>query len=282
MMNRRVAPCSRRRGFTLVETLVTLVVAGIVLTAVYKVIMAQSRSYGRQHEASDVHNTLRAAGSLLSSEIRHAAAADGDLVAIGPNSLTLRASVGSGIICRVHGSQPRYGLVEVSGEIEESGADSILVLAGGGDWRALAVGAATSAASLAVTPCVWASGEAAEAGVEVVVANPNDTAGIAVGSPVVLFRVVEYGLYQENNEWWFGRKISASSDHDVLTGPLVAPQQGGLEFKYRDTGGGVTNDPAAVAMVDIVLRAKSARPTNWKGSLQHLQDSLSLRVRLRG
>ncbi len=283
MTNLRKRPS--RLGFTLVETLVTLVVAGIVLAAVYRVIVAQNRSYNRQQEVTDVHNTLRAAGALLASELRQASAAGGDLVALGPNGVTLRAGVGSGIVCRVHATQPRYGLVEVSGDVEQAGVDSVLALArtgSDGTWRPLGVSTVGDAASLGVTPCVWSTGEAAEVGVEVVVGAPSDTAGIEVGSPMILYQLVEYGLMQENGRWWFGRKVGASATFDALTGPLLDATQGGLEFTYRDASGNVTNNAVDVAFVEVVLRAESARKAEWKGSLGHLNDSLTVRIRLRG
>lgn len=274
-----------RLGFTLVETLVTLVVAGIVLSAVYRVIVAQNRSYARQQEAADVHNTLRAAGALLAFDLRQVSAEEGDLVALGLNGVTIRASVGGGIVCRVHPTEPRYGLVEVSGDLEQTGIDSVLALARvgtDGTWQSLAVSAVGTAASLGVTPCVWTSGEAAEIGVEVVVGNPSDTAGIGVGSPMNLYRHVEYGLFQENGRWWLGRKIGSSATFDALTGPLLSDAQGGLEFTYRDADGNVTNNAVDVVFVEAVLRAESARKAEWKGSLEHLNDSLTVRIRLRG
>ena len=61
------APGRRRHeyGFTLVEMMIYMVVAGIVMAAVYQLLIGQSRSYTKQRELMDVHGTLRAAASLL-------------------------------------------------------------------------------------------------------------------------------------------------------------------------------------------------------------------------
>ena len=84
------APEGRRRhyGFTLIEMMISMVVAGIIMAAVYQLLIGQSRSYGQQRELMDVHQTLRSAGALLAWDMRQASAADGDISAIVPLSIT--------------------------------------------------------------------------------------------------------------------------------------------------------------------------------------------------
>lgn len=105
---------------------------------------------------------------------------------------------------------------------------------------------------------------------------------IEVGAPFRAFRRVEYGLYQDagDGRWWLGRKVGAAASYEKLTGPLLAPASGGLEFTYRDAAGNVTADPTQVAVIDFVLRAESYRVSGNARDFQ--QDTLATRVALRG
>lgn len=97
-------------GFTLVEMMISMVVAGIVMGAVYQLLIGQSRAYGKQRELMDVHETLRSAATLLAWEIRQSGAWGGDLYSISANSITLRSNQGGGTVCAKHSSLPRFGL----------------------------------------------------------------------------------------------------------------------------------------------------------------------------
>jgi prepilin-type N-terminal cleavage/methylation domain-containing protein len=59
-------------GFTLIELLISMVVATIVLAAVYTVHSTQSKSYSTQREVSKVQQNVRAAMHVLAWDIRNA------------------------------------------------------------------------------------------------------------------------------------------------------------------------------------------------------------------
>ncbi len=79
--------------------MVSTVVAGIVMTAAYTLLIDQSRSYGKQRELMDVHETLRSAAALLAWELRGASAARGDLYVIDQEKIVLRSVQATGIVC---------------------------------------------------------------------------------------------------------------------------------------------------------------------------------------
>jgi type IV pilus assembly protein PilW len=60
------------RGFTLTELMVSLVISGVLMTAVYAVFNSQEKSYAVQEQLAAAHQNLRAAMNLMVSEIRMA------------------------------------------------------------------------------------------------------------------------------------------------------------------------------------------------------------------
>ncbi len=63
---------NRQSGFTLVELMVTMAISGALLAVMVMALTAQSRTYNTQQEVATLQEDLRAALSLMSSEIRMA------------------------------------------------------------------------------------------------------------------------------------------------------------------------------------------------------------------
>src|SRR5207247_11402494 len=85
-------PLSRgRRGFTMVELLVALVLLGIVSAALYRVLVNNQRLYMAQTQRIDLSQNIRAAGSILPAEFRELDASEGDITAMSATSITIRA-----------------------------------------------------------------------------------------------------------------------------------------------------------------------------------------------
>ena len=270
----------RSEGFTLVELLLVLVISGVVMGGIYAVFASQLRSYTKVRERTDVHMSLRSAAALLAWELRGASAEGGDLRDLQTDRLTLRAVQGTGVVCVKHADRPRYGLWATDGDLTTASVDSALVFqprsAGTTDdrWRPVAV-AELRSPTADVATCAWADGRAAERELRLAVGSVTDTAGIAVGSPVRLFREVTYGILTRDGREWLGRRTGGS--WEVFAGPL---ETDGLRFTYLDASGGTTADPAQVAAVEIRIRAES-HDRSTLGSVGFESDSLALRVALR-
>ncbi len=298
MRGRRGAhPHKNRRGFTLAELLVGMVLALILLTAVYQLLMSQSRLYSVQHETMDARESLRAAAALLSWELMAAAATAGDIYAIGPNSMTLRSLQGTGIICAhtTVGPARRYGLQQVSGYFQASQGDSALVYSVSADsWQSVNVAKAWNQAQ-AWTPapggggtpaCFWGDSSVNVPRPQATVELQGDStvlAGLRVGTPVRAFRRTEYALYRKYGRWWLGRRFGSAPIYDILAGPLRPPPESGPAFTYYDAAGTVTADPMQVNRVKIVVRAESfGQLPGFAGpGTVTLRDSLTLIVHLR-
>lgn len=88
-------------GFTLVELVVVLVLTGVIGGSVALLLLRQSRFYRINDDGVFAERSLRATVDLLVRELR--TAAPGDLVAASGDSVTVRADVHRGVVCRVQG-----------------------------------------------------------------------------------------------------------------------------------------------------------------------------------
>src|SRR6266550_4978932 len=93
-------PMSRgRRGFTMIELLVALVLLGIVSAALYRVLVNNQRLYMAQTQRIDLSQNIRAAGSILPAEFRELDASEGDITAMSATSISIRAMRWLGFAC---------------------------------------------------------------------------------------------------------------------------------------------------------------------------------------
>ncbi|MGH7540159.1 MAG: PilW family protein [Gemmatimonadota bacterium] len=267
----------RESGYGLVELLIAVTVSGVVAGAVFTAMAAQNRGYSQVQELGDVHGTLRSSTGLLSWELRYASASQGDLYAIGNNSITLRVFRGSAIICS---KDPGgwYGLTRMEGD-RPFGSDSVLVFAAGtvgtfdDDWRSIDL---TTLNAPSGATCEWSPPLTIDARLHVTVASPADTAGVHVGSPVYSFDAVSYAPFQWNGRWWFGRRMG-TNPWEPLAGPLASSS--GFQLTYYDAAGAVTTVPGQVAAVEVLLRGASTRKVDAVRGTE--QDSVRVKVHLR-
>jgi prepilin-type N-terminal cleavage/methylation domain-containing protein len=287
MINRpTVSAPSSRRGFTIVELLISMVLGLLVLGAVYQLMITQSAGYGKQRELADVRETARSASTLLSWDLRHAAAGGSGIVAMTPNSITLRSVRGVGVICAKHPTLPRYALWRTAGRIESAPEDSALILQVGRDrWQRVNVTSVGTPAAMGITACAWPGSRPPDIAIQIAV-NPNaalsksDTINIKVGAPFRAYRRVEYSQYLLDGRWWLGRKVGAATSYEQLTGPLLPST--GLRFTYFDTLGALTATPAAVGTVAFSLNAESYKKVRMStGLFAYQRDSLATKVLLR-
>jgi hypothetical protein len=269
--------------------LVYLIIAVVVVAAIYQVLIGQNRLYMKQRELQDVRTSLRAAANLLAFELRQLSAADSDLHVAEMYEIALRSVQGSGVVCGIHGSQPRLGLYNTTGDIQDTENDSALIFAAGSTgtaddrWVKSPVTAVYSPAAGGVPSCAW-SGASVVPDLVVAIDTAAYNAGVQVGAPFREFRQIRYGSYHDGERWWLGRKVGAAADWEKLTGPLGPPSDSGLVFVFRDINGSVTADPTQVRMVDIILRGESFGRAPQAGAIapEAEEDSLTLRVSLRG
>lgn len=86
-----------RRGLTLVELLITLLVFGLLGTALARLMISNSRFVSRQETLLEARQTARAAMNVMLPELRMVG--DGGLAAAAPDSITLRVPYAFGVLC---------------------------------------------------------------------------------------------------------------------------------------------------------------------------------------
>jgi prepilin-type N-terminal cleavage/methylation domain-containing protein len=87
-----------RRGVTLVELLITLLVFGILGTALARLMISNSRYVSRQETLLEARQTARASMNVMLPELRMVS--DGGLIAAAPDSVTIRVPYAFGVFCR--------------------------------------------------------------------------------------------------------------------------------------------------------------------------------------
>ncbi len=254
----------RSRGFTIAEVLVAMVLTGIVVAGVLRALTAQKRFYARQARILDARHAMRASTTILSSEVRDLSSLDGDLYSIGLDSISLRSTVGFGVVCQTDVAGGRLALTQVSGHFFLEGSDSLQVFVESSvrddddAWATLGItGIASSGLNCAsgATPAR-------------VVTISGDLTNVWVGSPIRLLRPYVYRLFDSGDGyWWLGRRLRSASDFVPVAGPLAPPSDQGLILTYYKADGDPTTNPNLVARVQITVRAptyKSASDPDYQ------------------
>ena len=272
-----------KRGFTLVELLISLVLMLILAGIGFRFFLVQHWTGTAQSETAAVQASLRAGGLFLTTELRELGGTPGDpdILALGADSLTYRAMRGSGVSCARSASSVHLEAAQFRGfRTVQAGRDSILLYFEGNDssfsddrWvhlPVLAVGGSTCGASTAIQ-----------------IGTSIDTAqfpfrGFGPLAPVRTFEVMQVKLYQSAGDYWLGaRSVSAGESIQPLTGPLMP---NGLELLYRDSLNAPTTVAEDIRSIGITLRARtslSVRTGGGSGPLTRRTDSLLTLVALR-
>ncbi len=285
--NRRQCSCPGLRseaGVTLIELMIYMVLASVVMGAIYSVMITQTRAYADQRQITDARETVSGAALLLTAELRQLAPADGDLYFIAPESLAIRAVQSTAIVCGIDQVLRRFALWNLIGELQDRGGtkDSAFIFSVGATgqsddtWEREEIKNFLPAVG-PIGSCEWTVAQTADTVVQLDKPMP----GVVVGAPFRSYRAIQYGTFLDGGNWWLGRKTPGGT-YEKLTGPLRSPAAGGIEFKYYDANGNVTTVPADVRMIEIVIRSQSTRQSRQASGLTERTDSLRTKVFLGG
>ena len=291
-------PMSRgRRGFTMIELLVALVLLGIVSAAVYRVLVNNQRLYMAQTQRIDLSQNIRAAGSILPAEFRELDASEGDITAMTSTSITIRAMRWLGFACNqpvlggaanaisviVRGGTPGQPMFFGSRAINDN--DGVLVFYDGDKNSRLddfwATGTIT--ASPNGQNCNdGTNGQRLLLNLNLLGLGPNVAGAIPLGAPVRGWELVNYQLYRPagDTSWYVGFQPAGAAGPQPLIGPVLT---NGLTFQYYAADGAVTAVKSQVARIDIVVRARTAAAVRAGGQAEAatMVDSVVTSVALR-
>lgn len=285
-----------RRGFTLVELLIALIMMVLVAGGIYSLLVTTHRVSRKQTEISNLQGNLRGGLNLVQSELQEiytdAAVGVSDINVMTAASLDYDAMRGIGESC---GLTLGGGAVQIrqdgySGRAPVAGRDRLLLF--------------QDQDTLSSSDDVWLD-------VPITGVNPNGVCTVGVagpswdlvvptllaadlihavsGNPLVFapgpIRTVEQmelGLVNDAGKDWLG--IRSSSGGEAALIPVIGPlNSGGLEFLYYDGASAPTGLPSAVKTIVVKLHGISAEVvTTGQGStLGKPRDSVLVRVQLR-
>jgi prepilin-type N-terminal cleavage/methylation domain-containing protein len=302
-----------RRGLTLPEMMVVLVLLGLVVGGLMTVLVRQQRFYTGTSEIIQTKGSARQAIDILSSELRgvstgtrNGAPNSVDIYGMSDSSLTFRSQFGASVVCTIDATRT---IVTLPPETMAAGngltsflsqaraGDSLFVfdqgpLQGTNDdrWRRVALARDPGVGICPVAPVGFTATAAEEAlGIQITL-DQGLAPDIVVGASVRFFRPASYSLYQgAGGDWWLGYfscPANACSARQPVSGPYrpyaSAGGASGLAFAYFDSTGAPTGDPRQVARIDVVARSQSQYNLDVANVRnQRYQDSLAVSIAVR-
>ncbi len=300
MQRIRMSGGRARRGFTMVELLVAMVLLGLVSAALYRVLVNNQRLYMAQTQRIDLSQNIRAAVNILPAELREIDAADGDIVAMAPDRLEIRAMRWLGFTCvapLLGGGLNGLTMVIRGGDVGQPlfyGArgmnvvsDTMLIYYDGNQttrnddyWaRGTFTGVAPVVQNCPGLPVQ--TGRLVTFNLNLLGLGVNQAGAIPVGAPVRGYEHVIYQLYKPagDTSYYIGFQ-PAGGTMQPLVGPVLT---NGLTFQYYAADGSVTAVKNQVARVDITVRARTVSAIRGGGQAPAatVVDSISTSVALR-
>jgi prepilin-type N-terminal cleavage/methylation domain-containing protein len=282
----------RRRGMTLIEIMISLVLLGIVGGTIMRVIMRQQRFYQGVNQIMTQRGELRNATSVLPVELRSLSSIGADILVASDSSIEFMQNVGTAIVCEVvDGRQvalppenlaSQQVLTSFYGYGDPQAGYSVYIyndssVLGNEDdaWQKFTL----TAVHTDVSKCIGAGSftRVADLGkrrpvLELSSTEPNDpvTFGplsqyIGVGAPVRIMRKVKYKLYQASDSKWylgFAPYNYGSSAYDELS-PVSGPYDAYSSSSGTPSGFGfryfTVDDAEVAAGADSAARSTIAR-----------------------
>lgn len=285
-----------RRGFTLVELLIALVMMVLVAGGIYSLLSTTHRVSRKQTEISNLQGNLRAGLNLVQSELQEiytdAAVGASDINTMSAASLDYMAMRGIGESCglTVGGGALQIRQDGYSGRPPDDGRDRLLLfqdrdtLSAADDvWLDLPItGVGQGVCTLGVAGPSWdlvVPGLLADHIFHPVSGNQQ----IFAPGPIRTVERMELGLVNDAGKDWLGIRSSSSGTEPALI-PVIGPLTGsGLEFLYFDGSNAPTLATTAVKTIIVKLRGVTAEQvtTGLGSTLGKPEDSVLVRVQLR-
>ena len=290
---------NRRAGLTLVETMVALVLLGIIAGGIMSVVMRQQRFYQSATEVIDTRAQIRQAASVVPVDVRGISSVDGDIVEMTDSALEVRGNIGSAVLCSRAAAGGGAVITVTPTDVADGRSftaflarpkvnDLALVfndsLGGTQDdsWNTYTITAIDST-KVGCTRFTDATKDAERyrylytlsGPVASLTAVPNM---IVDGAPVRFVRRVRYALYKSasDGKWWLGyRECRGNGTGCDALQPVSGPYRpyvpndtlnSGVAFVYRDSTGALTNVAANVARIDLFVNGETQAPVSLGGN----------------
>ena len=301
-----------RRGFTLTELMITVVLFGLVMAVLMRVIVRQQKFYRSANEVIDTRTQVRQAMSVLPLDLRGVSSIGADIKAISDSSITVLATYGTGVICSMSGNEfvlppenlGRHVLSSFAQRVRRG--DTVMVFnegtgrgASDDSWSRLRVDTVVTQTS-GCAPYLNPNGT--ENGYDRPVVRLSAgamPAGVTAGAAVRFVRPVRYSFYVAGDgRWYLGYAQNVNGTWDAPQ-PLAGPFQpyddtgtntnstSGLRFAYFDQAGNAVTGTdstarASIARIDLQFLARGTDVNNVAiASGATFRDSILVRVAVR-
>ena len=272
-----------RPGFSTVELIVAIVMAGVIATSLGTLLRRQQRFFTNAAIVVERRVALRDATAILQSELRGISPAGGDILAFSDSALEIRTTIGGAIACD---TLPAGGGVDLSPVRPASlvplasfatspqAGDIALVFDPGpsprdGDdrWITSAVTSTAPVSTACLTsPLPDAIADAGASRLRLRLSGAALPSTVMPGAFVRVLRRVRYRLYRAGTgEWYLGYAESDGTAFGVVqpvSGPFASysrrTEASGLALRYfDDTGTQLTfaDDASRIARVAVVARS---------------------------
>ena len=226
----------QRRGMTLVEIMIALVLLGIVSGVIMRVVMRQQRFYQGVNQIMTQRGQLRQGINVLPVDLRSLSSVGGDFIAVSDSAIEFDVNIGTGVVCAVPaGNQvvlPPLSLFSEAtlttfspgiklDDAEVARGVTVYIYndsSTGGNfddrWQKFALASAMTTSNSQCLGLPFAS--VSDAGKNRFVLTLTDTTGrsdpvrlgpvsqyIGVGAPVRIMKRVRYKLYQHTDSKWY-------------------------------------------------------------------------------
>ena len=265
---------STRRGFTLVELLIVMVILGVVGAAIVRTLTTATRLSDSQSQRTAMQGNLRAGAGLIPSELReiNIDASGSDLIAIGKDSVKYRAMrrlaiacIGAGNVLTVRRTNS-FGLTGFS-----VGTGLFLYVENDPTLTSDDIWATFAITNVSTGACP--DGSAAT----LLKLDANLPAGVVYDAPLRTYQDMTLKVYDSGGRKWLG--LNDGTGLQPVLGPLAAADS---TFGFRDASGAVTATPSSVRVIEAWLHGETeGKVSSGYNTRQFKQDSLRVRIRLR-
>jgi prepilin-type N-terminal cleavage/methylation domain-containing protein len=264
-----------RRGFTVVELLIAVILSALLVLAALEILASRTRIQTVQGAAVTTRQATRISAEMLQNELREVSAAGGDVLAANRRSLRVRKMNKFGVSCDVaYGWPIALTVSQISAWFTTN--DSIVVFADGAmnrssddRWHR---GTVTSVDTTATCPD---GSQAARVTLSLPLSTSLTTDSVRTGAPVRSYATYTYSAVTIYGDEYLGRE-RLGRRMMPFAGPLRSGD--GVEFEYFDAWGNATTTPADVEMIIVTLRS-ATDVIDFKGDL--VIDSIRVPVYLR-
>jgi Tfp pilus assembly protein PilW len=288
-----------RRGASIVEVVIAMVVAGVVLALITTIGVRQQRLFLDLADGVALAGQIREAATILPIDLRGVSVASSDIREARDTSIELRATIASAVVC----DTVTNGLVlapTIAGA--ESYASYLTAIDVGDtvwvftpsdsldDWRPIGVGSVGTSPPRQCAPRGprLADSVRALSRVSIGLTSQPPSLAAAIGMPMRVTRPLRYSLYRASDgAWYVGEKDWSTSmarfnTIQPVSGPFLSAALGGLTFMYLDSAGVAlptpVSDPRAIAAIRLLFRGQTKHVARVLGSATTIGKKLDTSV----